>query len=91
MSSPIRRKSASYELIKEEVMTKQMNEGSGKDSTQTDRLVSNTKDVSTHPKNEEGSVQPMTIKAPSDMERENIERESMRREEERKHHEEIGS
>jgi hypothetical protein len=72
-------------------MTKQMNEGSGKDSLQTDRLVPNAKDVSTFPGNEEGSVQPTTVITPSDTERENTERERMRREEERKHYEELGS
>ena len=72
-------------------MINQMKEGSGKDSLQTDRIVPNAKDVSTYPGNEEGSVQPTTVKTPSDTERESIERERMRREEERKHHEEIGS
>jgi len=72
-------------------MTKQMNEGSGKYSLPADRIVPNAKDVSTYPGNEEGSVQPTTVKTPSDTERENIERERMRREEERKHHEELGS
>jgi hypothetical protein len=74
-------------------MTKEMVEGSekGKDSLQTDHLVPNAKDVSTYPGNEEGSVQPTTVKAPSETERDNTDREHMRLEEERKHHEEIGS
>jgi hypothetical protein len=72
-------------------MTKQLVEGSDKDSLQTDLLVPNAKDVSTYPGNEEGSVQPTTVINPGKTGRANAERERGRFEEDRKHHKEIGS